>query len=440
MNVDKSTAISRGHLVVISWSSRGHHVVISWSMISSFIGPFLLAILMTFFFVPLWIHSQLDKPYFQLDQTSLLPLMMPSLFLIFSFDGLTFLFFIVQNIVFSWILLDRQSTGKSQSQSHGSTRSLSRGSSSWTLSGNGNGGVSGSSSNSLPSSSMYVLVCHWLATIWLFVFANFTRVAYPSRLYETGDTGGQTRVETCRNLGLAVEGHESFGFLENHPIWLYLISFICFDLCSILQIAFIGEVSQGKAKGGVLWNSYLLFQALCTLLLWWSVVFHLFGCTPMLWYWKLGAGFGSFFLFHFYSNVIHATKLFLYIGASTFSLLWIGLNLFVPVHAHALSSYASASANGSALLGSTYDQERNVCIWITVLACIFFLLGHWLQDLPFLTRSNRILYNFVFSTFVSSTICYLFLDLSIGPFLLGGEILFMLMIVADQSIQLQDME
>lgn len=328
----------------------------------------------TLLFLPLLFSFLLEKHIGLIKPINILYLLLPSVLYYSILDNVSFLFFLIQNCIYLFVILDIDMNSNS----------------SMPLFSNGNKvGSAG------LGSKLSLLSLHWLSMIWLFTF---------SHLCQFSDQDGI-----------------SFTKSINIDYLILFICFICLDLSSIIQISFIGDYNQGKGKLA-LFNPYLLFQSISTIFVWWGVILHNWELVTMLWFWKVGAGLGSFYLFYLYSNMILVTRYFIYVGVSTFSLAWCGVLAFSS------SIYKELGSAGI----SIETSKEDLYFWLTFIPSLIFAIVY-MYELSFINRKNRIVLNFTLSTFITANISYWALDLNVGPFLIVAEILFVLMVVADAN-------
>jgi len=314
----------------------------------------------TLLFIPLLFSFLLEKHIFK---SNILYLLLPSVLYYSILDNVSFIFFLIQNCIYLVVILDIDMNANS----------------SMPLFANGNKVGSAGLGSKLSLVSL-----HWLSMIWLFSFSHLCQLSEKDGI--------------------------SFSQSLNVDYLILFICLICLDLSSIIQITFIGDYNQGKGKLA-LFNPYLLFQSISTIFIWWGVILHNWELVTMLWFWKVGAGLGSFYLFYLYSNMILVTRYFIYVGVSTFSLAWCGVLSF-------------------SIVKGGYSGFEDIYFWLTFIPSLIFAIVY-MYELAFINRKNRIIFNFTLSTFITANISYWALDLNVGPFLIVAEILFVLMVIGD---------
>jgi hypothetical protein len=194
--------------------------------------------------------------------------------------------------------------------------------------------------------------------------------------------------------------------IEKHLLYALLL----LDLCSLLVICFVGTFDG--LKGGIL-NPYLLFQALSTFVIWWGVILNECGLIVMMWYWKLGAGGGSWFIFSFYGLIIKSPRIFMYVASSNFTFSWAGLYLYLDYY----------------LVGCNIEYLEGICRAFSAISLMLVMIYLGLEGYVNGRIGNRMLVNFVMSTVTATSLAYLTYVEAVAPFLLSGELTMIIFII-----------
>ena len=201
-------------------------------------------------------------------------------------------------------------------------------------------------------------------------------------------------------------------YSDNNLITLLLV-LLCLDMCSVLQVALLPNNIPGNGP----WY-YLLYQSFITIAIWWLISNDNLDIVYILYYWKLGAGVGGYYLPSFYltlsSNNIYAL---LYIGCSTILLMYDGVNLFINMN---------LSSNNYLIIFSIIILFLILCQW-TVLGNWF--ISHWLYSLAASTCITCTVILLLVSSIIYLNVSTVYLLSWIGAFLVTTQLVWCCLIL-----------
>lgn len=201
-------------------------------------------------------------------------------------------------------------------------------------------------------------------------------------------------------------------YSDNNLITLLLI-LLCLDMCSVLQVALlpINIPSNGP------WY-YLLYQSFITISIWWLISNDNLDIVYILYYWKLGAGVGGYYLPSFYltlsSNNIYSL---LYVGCSTILLMYNGVKLFINMN---------ISSNNFLIIFSIFILFLILYQW-TVLGNWF--ISHWLYSLAASTCITCTVILILISSIIYLNVSSVFILSWIGAFLVTTQLVWCCLIL-----------